>query len=105
MNANETTEFSELTHAGQCLDIYLHNDAFIYESYTQKAIEAIANDELTTNSEEVKNYMRGAIRRASWQVEKYDGLTPTAIDIEQVTRNYAAYIVGCAKYELETATK
>lgn len=27
MNANETTEFSELTHAGQCLDIYLHNTA------------------------------------------------------------------------------
>lgn len=97
MNANETTESIELSHAGQCLDIYLHNDSFIYESYTQKAIEAIANDGLLISSEAVRRYVRNAIDHASWQVEKYDHLTPTAQDIEQVTRNYVAYIVDCAK--------
>lgn len=99
MNANETkaSEFSELSHAGQCLDIYLHNDSFIYEYYTQKAIEAIVNDGQTISSEDVRRYVRNAIDHASWQVGKYDHLTPTAQDIEQVTRNYVAYIVDCAK--------
>lgn len=99
MNTNETKapEFSELSHAGQRLDIYLRNDSFIYEYYTQKAIEAIVNDGLLISSEDVRRYVRNAIRRASWQVEKYDHLTPTAQDIEQVTRNYVAYIVDCAK--------
>lgn len=41
MNANETTEFSELTHAGQCLDIYLMNTAEIYDRYTVPAIERV----------------------------------------------------------------
>jgi len=97
--ANETKapEFSELSHAGQRLDIYLHNDSFIYEYYTQKAIEAIVNDGLSISSEDVRKYVKGAIYRASWQVEKYDHMTPTAQDIEQVTRNYVAYIVDCAK--------
>lgn len=95
--ANGTTEFSELSHAGQCLDIYLHNDSFIYEDYTQKAIEAIVNDGLSISSEDVRKYVKGAIYRASWQVEEYDHLTPTAQDVEQVTRNYVAYIVDCAK--------
>lgn len=93
----KASEFSELSHAGQCLDIYLHNDSFIYEYYTQKAIEAIVNDGLSISSEDVRRYVRNAIDHASWQVEKYDHLTPTAQDIEQVTRNYVAYIVNCAK--------
>lgn len=93
----KASEFSELSHAGQCLDIYLHNDSFIYEYYTQKAIEAIVNDGLSISSEDVRKYVKGAIYRASWQVEKYDHLTPTAQEVEQVTRNYVAYIVNCAK--------
>lgn len=99
MNANKTKtpEFSELTPAGQCLYSYLRKDSFIYESYTQKAIEAIVNDGQTISSEEVRKYIKNAIRQASWQVEKDDHLTPTAQDIEQVTRNYVAYIVDCAK--------
>lgn len=97
MNAKETTEFSELSHAGQRLDNYLHNDSFIYEYYTQKAIEAIVNDGLSITSEDVRRYVRNAIDHASFQVEKYDHLTPTAQDVEQVTRNYVAYIVDCAK--------
>lgn len=99
MNANKpkTTEFSELSHAGQRLGTYLHNDSFIYEYYTQKAIEAIINDGLSISSEDVRRYVRNAIDHASWQVEKYDHMTPTAQDIEQVTRNYVAYIVECAQ--------
>lgn len=93
----KASEFSELSHAGQCLDIYLHNDSFIYEYYTQKAIEAIVNDGLSISSEDVRRYVRNAIDHASWQVEEYDHLTPTAQDVEQVTRNYVAYIVHCAK--------
>lgn len=105
MNTNETKvpEFSELTHAGQCLDIYLHNDSFIYESYTQKAIEAIVNDGQTISSEAVRRYVRNAIDLASWQVEKYDHMTPTAQDVEQVTRNYVAYIIESATFEIENA--
>lgn len=99
MNANEakTPEFLELTQAGQCLYSHLRNDRFIYESYTQTAIEAIVNDGLSISSEDVRKYVRRAIYRASWEVEKYYGLTPTAQDVEQVTRNYVAYIVKCAK--------
>lgn len=44
-----------------------------------------------------------AIQAAARLVKRYDHLTPTANDIEQVTRNYAAYIVDCAKYEIENA--
>lgn len=99
MNANKpkTTEFGELTHAGHCLCKYLQKDSFIYEYYTQKAIEAIVNDGLSISSEDVRRYVRNAIDHASWQVEKYDHLIPTAQDIEHVTRNYVAYIVACAQ--------
>lgn len=99
MNTNETKapEFSELTPACQCLCKYLKKDTFIYEYYTQKAIEAIVNDRQTISSEDVRRYVRNAIDHASWQVEKYDHMTPTAQDVEQVTRNYVAYIVDCAK--------
>lgn len=105
MNASETVapEFSELSHAGQCLDIYLHNNSFIYEYYTQKAIDAIVNNGLSIGSADIQKYVRNALNRAMWEVEKYDHLTPTAQDIDQVTRNYAAYIVECAKYEMKNA--
>lgn len=117
MNANETTEFSELTHAGQCLDIYLHNTAEIYERYTIPAINAVVeavrrNGWQLPKDEAIKNLTfwtswqdgtKKALQAAARLVKKHDHMTPTAKDIKQVTRNYAAYIVDCAKYEIENA--
>lgn len=117
MNANETTEISELTHAGQCLDIYLHNTSDIYERYTVPAINAVVeavrrNGWQLPKEEAIKNLTfwtswqdgtKKALQAAARLVKKHDHITPTANDIEQVTRNYAAYIVDCAKYEIENA--
>lgn len=113
MNATEATEFSELTHAGQCLDIYLHNTAEIYERYTVPAIERVtraikAGEYVSGNAGQLAKDIQEitpAIQSASRLVKKHDHMTPTTKDIEQVTRNYAAYIVNCAKYELEIAAK
>lgn len=111
--ATETTapEFSELSHAGQCLDIYLHNTAEIYERYTVPAIKRVvkafkAGEYVSDNAEQLAKDIQEiapAISAAARLVRKYDHLTPTAQDIEQVTHNYAAYIVDCAKYEIENA--
>ena len=115
MNANETNEFSELTHAGQCLDIYLHNTSEIYNRYTVPAINAVVetvkrNGWQLPKEEAIKDLTfwtswqdgtKKALRAAARLVKKHDHMTPTAKDIEQVTRNYAAYIVDCAKYEIE----
>lgn len=111
MNANEVTEFSELTHAGQCLDIYLHNTAEIYERYTVPAIKRVtraikAGEYVSDNAAQLAKDIQEitpAMQAAARLVKRYDHLTPTAKDIEQVTRNYAAYIVDCAKYEIENA--
>lgn len=113
--ANETTEFSELTHAGQCLDIYLHNTREIYERYTVPMINTIVeivkrNGWQLPKEEAIKNLTfwtswqngtKKALQAAARLVKRCDHLTPTPQDIEQVTRNYAAYIVDCAKYEIE----
>lgn len=123
--ATETTapEFSELSHAAQCLDIYLYNTAEIYDRYTVPAIKQVAErarrcgsrfnwvgvaKELTYkvgyNSPASLEYLvTNAVDKARRLVRQSDGLTPTAKDIEQVAHNYAAYIVDCAKYEIETA--
>lgn len=113
--ANETKapEFSDLTHAGQCLDIYLHNTREIYDRYTVPAIERVtraikAGEYVSDNAGQLAKDIQEitpALQAAARLVKKYDHLTHTAKDIEQVTRNYAAYIVDCAKYELETAVK
>lgn len=113
MNANEINapEFSELSHAGQCLDIYLRNTAEIYDRYTVPAIHRVvrafkAGEYVSDNAEQLTKNIQEitpAISAAARLVRKYDHLTPTAQDIEQVTRNYAAYIVDCAKYEIENA--
>lgn len=119
MNANETTapEFPELTHAGQCLDIYLHNTGEIYERYTVPAINAVveavrSNGWQLPKDEAIKNLTfwtswqpgtKKALQAAARLVRKYDHLTPTAQDIEQVTRNYAAYIIESATFEIENA--
>lgn len=102
-------EFSELSHAGQCLDIYLHNTSDIYEHYTVPAIERVtraikAGEYVSDNAGQLAKDVQEitpAIQAAARLVKKYGHLTPTAQDIEQVTRNYAAYIVDCAKYEIE----
>lgn len=115
MNANEVTEFSELTHAGQCLNIYLSNTREIYERYTVPAINAVVeavkrNGWQLPKDEAIKNLTfwtswqdgtKKALQAAARLVKRCDHLTPTPQDIEQVTRNYAAYIVDCAKYEIE----
>lgn len=116
MNANE---INELTHAGQCLDIYLMNTAEIYERYTVPAINAVVeavkrNGWQLPKEEAIKNLTfwtswqdgtKKAVQAAARLVKRCDHMAPTAKDIEQVTRNYAAYIVDCAKHELETANK
>ncbi len=121
----ETTapEFSELSHAGQCLDIYLHNTREIYELYTTPVISALVDNDRNnggrTNWDNVINNLCDlnpceplctlegkiyrAIDRARRLVRQFDGLTPTAKDIEEVTRNYAAYIVESATFEIENA--
>lgn len=113
--ANETTEFSELTHAGQCLDICLHNTSDIYERYTVPVINAVVeavrrNGWQLPKEEAIKNLTfwtswqdgtKKAVQAAARLVKRYDHMAPTAQDIQQVTRNYAAYIVDCAKYEIE----
>lgn len=96
-------EENELSNAANLLDIYVDNDGFIYENYTQKAIDAIVNDGLNIESTEVKNHIRNAVNCAAWQVKKYDGLTPTAKDIEHATRLFTDYILECAQYQIETA--
>ena len=111
MNANEITEFSGLTHAGQCLDIYLHNTREIYERYTVPAIKRVtraikAGEYVSDNAGQLAKDIQEinpAIQAAARLARKYDHLTPAIKDIEQVTRNYAAYIVDCAKYEIENA--
>lgn len=100
MNTNETTEFSELTHAGQCLDIYLHNTSDIYGRYTVPAINAVVeavrrNGWQLPKDEAIKNLTfwtswqdgtKKALQAAARLVKRCDGMTPTAQDIEQVTR-------------------
>lgn len=117
MNANETTKFSELTPAGYCLDVYLNTTREIYERYTVPAInavvEAVKRNGWQLPKEEAINNLtfwtswqdgtKKALQAAARLVKKHDHMTPTAKDIEQVTRNYAAYIVDCAKYEIENA--
>lgn len=107
----KTVEFSDLSHAGQCLDIYLHNTAEIYERYTVPAIARVvkaykAGERVSVNPEQLAKDIQEitpAITAAMRLVKKYDHMTPTAKDIEQVTSNYAACIIDNAKYEVENA--
>ena len=110
-------EPSELTHAGQCLDIYLNNTSDIYERYTLPTIAAFAksvgprvnwehviNDLCALNpftpSSTVDGMIYRAIDKARRLVNQFDGLKPTDTDLQQVTRNYAEYIADCAKSEI-----
>lgn len=115
---NNTVEFSELSHVAQCTDIYLHNTAEIYQRYTVEAVKLVVS--AFTNQGPVKlddatawdnltfwiswqPVTRKAVAAAVRLVKKYDHMTPTAKDIEQVTRNYVACIIDNAKYEVENA--
>ena len=110
-------EPSELTHAGQCLDIYLNNTSDICERYTLPTIAAVAksvgprvnwehviNDLCALNpfapSSTVDGMIYRAIDKARRLVNQFDGLKPTDTDLQQVTRNYAEYIADCAKSEI-----
>lgn len=110
-------EPSELSHAGQCLDIYLMNTADIYDLYTLPTIAAVAksvgprvnwnnvmNDLCALNpfapSSTVDGMIYRAIDKARRLVNQFDGLKPTDTDLQQVTRNYAEYIADCAKSEI-----
>lgn len=117
MNANNVPEINkeEYTPAAYCLDVYLMNESEIYNRYTVPAINAVVeavkrNGWQLPKEEVIKNLTfwtswqdgtKKALQAAARLVKKYGHMTPTAKDIEQVTRNYAAYIVDCAKYEIE----
>lgn len=111
MNENSAPKFSDLSHSGQCLEIYLHNTAEIYKRYTVPAINRVvraikAGECVSVNSEHFTKDVQEvtpAIHAAVRLVKKHGHMTPTAKDIDQVTRNYAAYIVESAKYEIENA--
>lgn len=98
---------NELTHAGQCLDIYLNNDCEIYEYYTLPAIARLKTTILANTSDE---YMKNtaiiqatpAVLAAARLVRKYDHLKPTRDDLEQVKRNYCEYIEECTTYEINS---
>lgn len=117
--ANEREE-NELTEAANLLNIYIDNESDIYSKYTEKAIAAVVdakreneNGNAQLDDETAWNNLifwiswqpvvKKAINAAARLVKKFDGVTPTAKDIEQVTRNYAAYIIECAQYQIETA--
>jgi len=110
-NANNVTEFSELSHAGQCLDIYLMNTESIYTTCTVPAINRViraikAGEYVSTDPEHAAKDIQEitpAIQAAARLVRKYDHLTPTVADIEAVTARYVAYVIDCAKYELQNA--
>lgn len=81
---------------------------FIYNSRNYcKYTEKLTRSKISYgNSEKLGNtYTQNEddSKTSSRLVKKYDHMTPTAEDMEQVTRNYAAYIVECAEYEIERA--
>lgn len=113
---NRTT-METTTAAAKCLTMYLDNAAEIYDRYTAPAINAVVeavrrNGWQLPKDEAIKNLTfwaswqpgtEKALHAAARLVRKYDHMTPTAQDIEQVTRNYAAYIIESATFEIENA--
>lgn len=101
----------ELSHAAQCMEIYVRNERDIYERYTVPAIEcATKNAQLAGRFINWAAYphivadwdtVNGAIQAAARMVKKYDGMKPTAEDIETVRAGYVADIIDKAKYEIK----
>lgn len=115
MKTNDVIDFSNLTHAGQCLDIYLRNTVEIYDRYTIPAIKTIV-ESVKRNGWQIpiEEALSNLIFWVSWQdgtkkalqtaakiVKKYDGITLTDDDIKQVTTLYSTYIVNCAFDEIK----
>lgn len=90
----------ELSPAAYCMDVYLLNDAEIYERYTIPAIGACVGDQ-TIKAPAMLEYVKEALKVAARMVVKYDHVTPTSDDIQEVFRRYIAYITGCAEYEVK----
>lgn len=108
---------NELSHAAQCLEIYVRNDREIYERYTLEAVAAVVeakrkNDTGGARLDDETAWdnlafwiswqpvTRKAIQAAAKLVRKYDHITPTAADIEAATKIYAADIIDKAKYQI-----
>lgn len=85
MNA-VNVNFDELTHAGQCLDLYLCNTSEIYNRYTLAAVARISKaykagvlvpvdnfEQLVKDVQEIP----AAIAAAARLVRKYDGISPS----------------------------
>lgn len=111
---------NELSHAAQCLEIYVRNERAIYENYTLKAVAAVVeakrkndtsnarlDDETAWNNLAFwiswQPVTKKAIRAAARLVRKYDQIIPTAADIEEATKIYAGDIIDKAQYELTNA--
>lgn len=102
-------EFSELSHAAQCLDIYLHNTREIYERYTVPAIKEAARRmrlygvNIPANVAIDYTITGDAMDAARALVVKYDHLHPTASDCTAAFVGYDDYIMESATFEVENA--
>lgn len=100
---------NELSHAAQCLEIYLRNEREIYECYTMPSVRRLVKlqaPETFTAWHVMQgvvidwNAVDSAMSAAARMVRKYDGVKPTADDIETVKAGYVADIIDKAKYEI-----
>ena len=108
---------NELSHAAQCLEIYVRNEREIYERYTLAAVAAVVdakrkNDTGGTRLDDEtawdnlafwigwQSVTKKAIQASAKLVRKYDHITPTAADIEEATKIYADDIIDKAKYQI-----
>lgn len=108
---------NELSHAAQCLEIYVRNEREIYERYTLEAVAAVveAKRKNDTGGARLDNetawdnlafwiswqpVTKKAIQAAASLVRKYDHIIPTAADIEAATKIYAADIIDKARYRI-----
>ena len=102
-------EFSELSHAAQCLDIYLHNTREIYERYSVPAIKEAARRmrlygvNIPANVAIDYTITGDAMDAARALVVKYDHLHPTASDCTAAFVGYDDYIMESATFEVENA--
>lgn len=102
----------ELSHVAQCMEIYVRNERDIYERYTVPAIARViraikAGEYVSDNVWQLEKDIREvtpAIQAAARIVKKYDGMKPTADDIETVKAGYVADIIDKAKYEIKAAS-
>lgn len=100
---------NELSHAAQCLEIYVRNDREIYERYTMPSVRRLVKLQapetftmwhvmqgVVIDWDAVDNAMSAAARI----VRKYDHISPTAEDIETVKAGYVSDIIDKARNEI-----